>query len=76
MWKSEPGASPDGSHWAERRGRSTTWKFVTVVVTVTTINSKPIGQLVGGELKSEELAGFRKWSPEGGATMCKTGYCF
>lgn len=26
MWKSEPGASPDGSHWAERRGRSTTWK--------------------------------------------------
>ncbi|XP_036043723.1 uncharacterized protein LOC118583974 isoform X2 [Onychomys torridus] len=28
MWKSEPGASPDGSHWAELRGRSTTWKFV------------------------------------------------
>lgn len=28
MWKSEPGASPDGSHWAARRGRSATWKFV------------------------------------------------
>lgn len=28
MWKSELGASPDSSYWADLGGRSSAWKFV------------------------------------------------